>query len=367
MTIASQIQDYADGLTAAYNMVSQRGGTIPQRKNMDNLTTAIATIPSGGSSTGIPVSVTNGVYGPKKDESFTFSLPSTATDLAYAVFYHSFSYSTVTSVDLSSLTSLSYGTSLGSAFSYCNTITSLDMSSLRTVSGMSVCDNMCQSCKNLTSIDLSSLETISGSGAFSSAFSGCRSLQTVDLSSLTTISSSNSQTFYGCTGLTSIDLSSLTTVASIQSMFQGCTALTSVDLSSVTTLYGTSIYNFYGTFQGCTSLTSLDVSGITSVAGHTGAFREMVRGCTNLQTLTINVSDAGADGAFIQMCYNSGMKNLSFPNLSTLGTYTNQFNNMLQGTTGCTVHFPAAMQATISALASYPSFGGTSVTVLFDL
>ena len=367
MTIASQIQDYADGLTAAYNMVSQRGGTMPQRKNMDNLPTAIATIPSGGSFVGIPASVTNGVYGPKKDESFTFSLPSTATDLAQSFLYNSFYSSTITSADLSSLTSLSNIASLNSAFAYCNAITSLDLSSLRTVSGMNACDSMCSSCKNLTSIDLSSLETISGPNAFSNAFSSCKSLQTVDLSSLTTISSTNSQMFYGCTGLTSIDLSSLTTVYSIQNMFQGCTALTSVDLSSVTTLYGTSNYSFYGTFYGCTSLTSLDVSGITSVAGHMGAFREMVRGCTNLQTLTINVSDAGADGAFISMCYNSGMKNLYFPNLSTLGTYTNQFNKMLEGTTGCTVHFPAAMQSTISALASYPSFGGTSVTVLFDL
>ena len=48
MTIASQIQDYADGLSDAYNMVAQRGGTMPQRKNMQNLDTAIATIPSGG-------------------------------------------------------------------------------------------------------------------------------------------------------------------------------------------------------------------------------------------------------------------------------------------------------------------------------
>lgn len=50
MSIASQIEDYADGLSDAYAMVAQRGGTMPAQKNMANLDTAIATIPSGGGS-----------------------------------------------------------------------------------------------------------------------------------------------------------------------------------------------------------------------------------------------------------------------------------------------------------------------------
>jgi len=45
MTIASQIQDYADGLEDAYDAVSDMSGTIPQDRNMDNLDTAIRTIP----------------------------------------------------------------------------------------------------------------------------------------------------------------------------------------------------------------------------------------------------------------------------------------------------------------------------------
>lgn len=51
MSIASQLQALESNISDAYNMVAQRGGTMPQRKNMENLDDAIATIPSGGGST----------------------------------------------------------------------------------------------------------------------------------------------------------------------------------------------------------------------------------------------------------------------------------------------------------------------------
>ena len=45
MTIASEIQNYANGLGDAYGAVNDMGGVIPQDKNMNNLDTAIRTIP----------------------------------------------------------------------------------------------------------------------------------------------------------------------------------------------------------------------------------------------------------------------------------------------------------------------------------
>lgn len=47
MSIASQITALGNNIGAAYNMIGQRGGTIPARKNAENMATAIATIPSG--------------------------------------------------------------------------------------------------------------------------------------------------------------------------------------------------------------------------------------------------------------------------------------------------------------------------------
>jgi len=52
MSIASQLQDYKYGLMDAYDAVSNRGGTMPARCNMDSLATAINSIPSGGGSGG---------------------------------------------------------------------------------------------------------------------------------------------------------------------------------------------------------------------------------------------------------------------------------------------------------------------------
>lgn len=46
MSIASQLQALEGNIEDAYDMVAQRGGTMPQRKNMENLDDAIATIPS---------------------------------------------------------------------------------------------------------------------------------------------------------------------------------------------------------------------------------------------------------------------------------------------------------------------------------
>lgn len=48
MSIASQLTALEGNIEDAYDMVAQRGGTMPQRKNMENLDDAIATIPSGG-------------------------------------------------------------------------------------------------------------------------------------------------------------------------------------------------------------------------------------------------------------------------------------------------------------------------------
>lgn len=45
MTIAQEIQNYADGLGDAYDAVNDMQGIIPQDKNMNNLDTAIRTIP----------------------------------------------------------------------------------------------------------------------------------------------------------------------------------------------------------------------------------------------------------------------------------------------------------------------------------
>ena len=171
----------------------------------------------------------------------------------------------------------------------------------------------------VTSFSLPSNATNVGPNALAYAFHSCQSLTSVDLSSLTKVSGEDAfySAFYNCKSLTSVDLSSLTTLSvrnALAYAFDNCTALTSVDFSSLTTVSG--YHALSNTFSRCNSLTSL-----------------------------------------------------SFPALTVSGLQygSSQFDNMLYGVTGCTVHFPAAVKAKIEAMYEYPNFGGTNTTVLFDL
>ena len=196
-------------------------------------------------------------------------------------------------------------------------------------------------------IDLSSLTTVSGSYACSSMFYGCTGITSVDLSSLTTLNGSNAcqYMFQNCTGITSLDLSSLTTVSSnyaASGMFQGCTGITSVDLSSLTTVSGSSAC--YYMFYGCTGITSVDLSSLTTLSG-SNACQYMFQNCTNLTRVSFYALTP-----------------------TSFGAQTNQFSKMLQNVTGCTVHFPMAIQATIGAWTDVTNgFNGTNTTVLFDI
>ena len=170
---------------------------------------------------------------------------------------------------------------------------------------------------------------------------------TVDFSSLVTISGSTAcrSMFQNCTGITSINLSSLTQVSgnsACQNMFNSCTGITSVNLSSLTTITGGS--GCSGMFSYCSALASVNLDSLNNIMGGQ-CLGQMFRACTSLTSL-------------------------SFPALTStsFGLYTNQFSNMLQNVTGCTVHFPSNLQAVIGSWSDVTAgFGGTSTTVLFDL
>ena len=242
MSIQTAIQNAQQKVANAYTAISEKGGTLPATQNLSNLPAAIESISGGGGSfIGITREVSpTGVF-QMPATSFIFSLPNNAKDIsAYA---------------------------LRNAFYGCTNLTSVDLSSLSTISGKDVLYYAFNECTKLTSVNLSSLSTISGDSALRNAF-------------------------YGCTNLTSVDLSSLSTIS-------GDSALR---------------YAFYW--------------------------------CTNL-------------------------KELSFPALTSesFGSNTNQFNSMLRGVTGCTVHFPSNLESVIGSWSDVTSgFGGKSnTTVLFDL
>ena len=263
MSIASQLTALEGNISDAYDMVAQRGGTVPARKNMENLDDAIATIPSGSSTTITPLSVTeNGTYTaptgtayspvtvnvsggesigiPREVSSggmyrmpadnFTFSLPANAKSIGPNALYY--------------------------AFNGCTRLTSVGLSSLTRVTGSNALSYAFNGCTGLTSVDLSSLTTVPGSNALANAFNGCTSLTSVDLSSLTGLTGPNalSYAFNNCTGLTSVDFGSLATVSgsgAFNYAFRNCSSLTSVSFPALTTSsFGSKTNQFYNMLYG---------------------------------------------------------------------------------------------------------------------
>ena len=332
-----------DTLTNIANAIRGKNGSSDKYKP-GQMADAIDNIQAGG--LGIPREVIDGVY--KIPEVTSFSLPSNATDVGPNALVYAFDGCTsLTSVDLSSLTAASGEQALYLAFRNCTGLTSVNLSSLTTVSGKHAFYSTFQKCANLTSVDLSSLTTVNGEESFSGAFNGCTSLTSVDLSALTTVDASLAllNSFNGCTSLTSVDLSSLTTVTNYQALAYA--------------------------FANCTSLTSVDLSSLTDVSGYQASFKYAFSGCTKLASVNFSsLAKLGGQSTFYYAFSNcSSLTSLSFPALTADSFYSavNQFNNMLSGVTGCTVHFPAAIQAKIETMTGYPNFGGTNTTVLFDL
>jgi len=167
-----------------------------------------------------------------------------------------------------------------------------------------------------------------------------------------------------------LDLSSLTQITGTRALRQAFldTNITSVDMSSVVSISG--LMSLTQAFSN-TPITSVDVSALTTVSAR-HVFEQAFANCTLLTSVTFaQLSLLTGDFAFISAFYGcTRLTSLSFPALtsSSFGTYMTQFYNMLNGVTGCTVHFPSNLQAVMGSWTDVTNgFGGTNTTVLFDL
>lgn len=388
----------------AYTAVNNKGGTLPASQNMDNLATAIGSIPSGSTpvinslnvtptTSQQTITATGGVdgYSPITVNAVTSAIDAniSAGNIKSGVSILGVSGSVT---ELKGETrSVSLTNSSGQTFtptSGKNGITSITVTpnnqarsvtpstsaqTLNVNSGYSGNGKISVSAvtssidNNITAGNIKKNVTILGvTGTYeggSSGYTEFPSYQVVngvaskrsgalignEFSNITSIDDYGLYSaFYRCAGLTgALDLSSLTTVGSngLYSAFQLCSGLTSVNLSSLTSAGSNGLYY---AFYGCSRLTSVNLSSLTSVdsSGFTRAFQA----CTGLTNVYFN----------------------SLTTTSFVGSYKNQFSNML-ATTGTsvthTLHFPSNLQSTISGLSGYPNFGGTSgyVTLSFDL
>lgn len=179
---------------------------------------------------------------------------------------------------------------------------------------------MCSSCVNLSSLTIeppAEQVIVSSNNCFASVFEGCKKLTgDIDLSFIKELKGLGcfSRAFYN-TKITSVNFHNLTNITAISALYYFC--------------------------YGINTLTSVDFTNLTTITG---------------------------SNALQYAFASSSLSSLSFPSLTNLGTYTNQFNRMLSGVINCTVHFPAALQSTIGSWTDVTAgFGGTNTTVLFDL
>ena len=381
---------YEGSSTLTMKTITENGTYNASSDNADGYSKVTVNV-SGGSSLGINREVVNGVY-KMPTTSFTFSLPSTATDVGEKALYYAFQGCTgLTGVNLSSLTSVSGSYALDYAFDGCiNLVGILDLSSLTSVGGQYSLFYAFNGCTGLTGVNLSSLTTFNGSYELSKAFYGCTGLISIDLRGLSSLSGEQHLSYmcYGCISLESADLSGLVAVQgnSLSNTFNGCVNLSGIDLSDLATVDG--INAFGHTFDGCVSLESANFSslrtiGVNDTSSGYGQFTSCFHNCNSLTSLTFpnlekiycNGYSTGSYGTFAN---NNKVEKMYFPKLDTItyggnpsSTFKEACKNVFYGCSSLTeLHFGAANQAAIEASPGYSTAwgrGAGNVTIYFDL
>ena len=281
---------------------------------------------------------------------------------------------TFTDVGNVALTGFCYGLSYTGNISYNN---------ITTVSGGYAFYYAFRNANITGKISFNGITTVTGGYAFSYGFFNLTA-QKVEFTSLTTVSGEHcfDHAFAGgsvdANKTQEVDLSSLTAVNGHYAFSSAFTyAKTNVNLSSLTTVFGS--YGLEYAFQSHKG--SVDLSSLESITGISGcrflfSNKHYVDNNNHFTTFTFTklktiTASSALSNAFASCPY---LTSIYFPALlsTSFGSYINQFNSLLSGVTGCTIHFPSNLDPTggstvISSLSGYPNFGGTNTVLAFDL
>lgn len=390
MSIASAITSAQQKVENAYTAISNKGGTLPATQDLSNMPTAISSIPTGSSpviqslnvtpsTTAQEITATGGVdgYSPVNVSAVTSSIDAniTAGNIKDGV--------TILGVtgNYGGGGATLFGTD---ALNWANLQISQETFDQQTQNVLRP-----NATPTITGLTFTGVSRIAGVGTLKQRFKNNTNVSgTVSFPDLTSfgvglLSANNEamyETFYGtsitslsfgqnrigilganncfsmcegCTGLTTADLPFRSVVGNyaLGNAFKGCTSLVVDKMPLHTTRQNSTLYS---TFEGCTSITNFKFTQLFEIAG-SHVFQNCFKGCTNLSDLRFYI----ATGIF------------DFDDTDPFGdtdTYTNKFENMLSGVTGCTVHFPKCLQTLIGSWSDVTNgFGGTSTTVLFDI
>ena len=200
------------------------------------------------------------------------------------------------------------------------------------------------------------------------------------------------QCFYGCYYIESFSAPKLVTLN--QFGFQSMLSWSKIKSFSMDAIITLSDYACNNICSNCGELETVSMEKLETV--NVGGLSSAFTTCPKLETVSLPalkyVRAGGLQSAFVNsqlietMTYPSlesvyedgfsqtylgcvGLKTLYFPALKDMfGDSDRVFNNMLNGCSNVTVHFPSNLQSVIGQWADVLNgFGGTNTTVLFDL
>lgn len=220
MSLNSEIQNYNDGLLDAYSAVNTKGGTVPANKNLDNLPTAINSVPSGGGDLVFAISKnvggSNGISGGNqllKKVSSPIVVDANVTDLSNAFYGVTNLEGKITLTGGGSITTMAGAFEVPATMQGSLKLTEVDLSGLSFSSnGVSFADFMYKH-SSVTSVKLPhNIKVLNLSNAFRSASSGYpMQITSLDLSGWDTSACSSFEYCFGmCNSLTRLDLSGWT-------------------------------------------------------------------------------------------------------------------------------------------------------------
>lgn len=331
MSIASELQNYATYLEDAYDKCQDKGATIPQNRNLQNLTNCIDTISGGGGGEFLEnmPNVSNAfLYALVNQPQINFPSTNTTCQGLFANCYG------LTSINLSQYNT-SNVTRMDSMFSQCLSATSITFGGLFDTSKVTNMSNMFSVCRAVTSLDVSSFDTskvtnmgsmfaLNNSINYNTNVTHCTSI-TFGNNFDTSIVTNMQGMFQCCDALLSLDLSgfSAVKVTSMRNMFVCCNKLTTLDVSYLATNVNTSIY---GTFQYCHRLVTLKLGNFdcSKVTETTGVFNR----CEALENIDGCLLNVGQAYTSTTVNYNSYRIALNTSNSLTTTSLLNIINGL---------------------------------------
>jgi len=171
-------------------------------------------------------------------------------------------------------------------------------------------------------------------------------------------------------GVKSITFPDLTYVGNA-AMYQFCTYTTDLESVSFPELENVGQCAMYYAFRRNTALRTALFPKLKILSGMYNSLTSAFYDCPNLEYVNLDSLEQMTKQALsYAFCSCNKLKTLSFPSLNknSFGNYTDQFNNMLQSVTGCTVHFPIRIKKIIENWSDVVAgFGGYDTIILFDL